>query len=91
MRTPLNGNAVSNLFSGDSRTVGLDLVWKYAPNGNIKDRYLKMQTEYFRRKERGDLTYDTAVAGADDGDTEATRLTRYNPRTFGFRLLLPQI
>lgn len=65
----LNGNAVINLFSGDSRTVGLDLVWKYAPNGNINDRYLKVQTEYFRRKESGDLTYDTAVAGANITDT----------------------
>ncbi|HAF43496.1 MAG TPA: hypothetical protein DCK83_00750 [Gallionellaceae bacterium] len=62
----LGGNAVTNLFSGDSQTVGLDLVWKYAPNGNIKDRYLKVQTEYFRRKESGELTYDTALASVTD-------------------------
>ena len=62
----LNGNAVTNLFSGDSQTVGLDAVWKYAPNGNIRDRYLKVQGEYFRRKENGDLTYDTAVTNVTD-------------------------
>jgi hypothetical protein len=62
----LSGNAVTNLFSGDSRTVGLDLVWKYAPNGNVRESYLKVQTEYFRRKENGDLTYDTAGTNVTD-------------------------
>ncbi|MDP1634521.1 MAG: hypothetical protein Q8L69_07545 [Gallionellaceae bacterium] len=62
----LAGNDVNNLFSGDSRTVGLDLVWKYAPNGNVRESYLKVQTEYFRRKENGDLTYDTAGANLTD-------------------------
>jgi len=49
---------VSNSFSGDSQTTGLDFVWKYSPNGNIRERYLKVQSEYFRRKESGLLTYD---------------------------------
>jgi hypothetical protein len=62
----LAGNAVTNLFSGDSQTLGLDLVWKYAPNGNIKERYLKVQAEFFRRKENGELTYDTALANVTD-------------------------
>ncbi|OGS94601.1 MAG: hypothetical protein A3H31_12795 [Gallionellales bacterium RIFCSPLOWO2_02_FULL_57_47] len=59
-------DGVSNSFSGDSSTVGLDLVWKYAPNGNIGDRYVKLQGEYFRRKESGLLTYDTAGAAITD-------------------------
>jgi hypothetical protein len=62
----LGGNAVTNLFSGDSRTVGMDFVWKYAPDGNVRDRYLKVQGEYFRRKENGELTYDTATANVTD-------------------------
>jgi hypothetical protein len=62
----LNGNAVTNQLTGDSRTAGLDLVWKYAPNGNIKDRYLKLQGEYFHRTENGDLAYDTAGANVTD-------------------------
>ncbi|MBI5436324.1 MAG: carbohydrate porin [Nitrosomonadales bacterium] len=52
---------VSNRFSGDSRTAGLDFVWKYAPNGNIRERYLKLQGEYFRRNESGLLTYNLAT------------------------------
>jgi hypothetical protein len=39
--------------------MGLDFVWKYSPNGNIRERYLKVQSEYFRRHESGSLTYDT--------------------------------
>ncbi|MFZ3019142.1 MAG: hypothetical protein WA056_11875 [Gallionella sp.] len=57
---------VSNSFSGDSQTAGLDFVWKYAPNGNIGNRYVKVQGEYFRRKESGLLTYDTAAANVTD-------------------------
>lgn len=62
----LAGNAVTNLFSGDSRTTGLDVVWKYAPNGNVSDRYLKVQTEFFQRREDGDLSYDTAGLNVTD-------------------------
>jgi hypothetical protein len=67
----LNGTAggVSNSFSGDSQTVGADFVWKYSPNGNISERYLKLQGEYFRRRENGVLTYDTA--GVNIADTYA--------------------
>ncbi|TAN81969.1 MAG: hypothetical protein EPN14_04325 [Gallionella sp.] len=61
---PGTPGGVRNLFSGDSHTAGLDLVWKYSPNGNTRERYLKVQGEYFRRKENGLLTYDTAGANA---------------------------
>jgi hypothetical protein len=54
----LHSGLVSNSFTGDSQTAGLDFVWKYSPNGNIRERYLKVQSEYFRRKESGLLTYD---------------------------------
>ncbi len=57
---------VSNSFSGDSQTAGLDFVWKYAANGNTANRYLKVQGEYFQRRENGLLTYDTALANITD-------------------------
>jgi hypothetical protein len=57
---------INNSFSGDSRTAGLDFVWKYSPNGNTANRYLKVQGEYFQRKESGLLTYDTALANVTD-------------------------
>lgn len=57
-------NGVSNSFTGNSQTFGLDFVWKYAPNGNTANSYVKLQSEYFRRKESGLLTYDTAGANS---------------------------
>jgi hypothetical protein len=57
---------VSNSFSGDSRTGGLDFVWKYAPHGNTSVTSFKLQGEYFRRTEDGQLTYDTATPNTTD-------------------------
>ncbi len=55
---PGTAGGASNSFSGDSQTAGLDFVWKYSPNGNIANRYVKLQGEYFRRRESGMLTYN---------------------------------
>ncbi len=43
-------------FSGDSKTWGADFVWKWAPNGNRKQRYLQLQAEYFFRDDDGILS-----------------------------------
>ena len=61
------GAMVTNRFSGKSETAVLDFVWKWAPEGNAKDRNFKFQSEWFRRRETGDLTYDTAAASLTDG------------------------
>lgn len=58
------GTAVANEFSGTSRLWIADFVWKWAPNGNSLERNFKLQGEYLRREERGDLTFDTAGASA---------------------------
>jgi len=42
-------------FSGDSKLNGVDLVWKWAPDGNASQRYLKLQAEYFERDEDGNV------------------------------------
>lgn len=54
---------VDNGFSGDSRMEIADFVWKWAPNGNPVYTNFKLQGEYFRRREDGDLTYDVNGAG----------------------------
>jgi hypothetical protein len=56
------GASVTNAFTGTSKLWLADLVWKWAPNGNPYSRNFKLQGEYFRRKEDGTLTYDTAGA-----------------------------
>lgn len=52
----------TNAFSGRSRIWALDGVWKWAPNGNGRVTNFKLQGEYFRRTERGEVAFDTAGA-----------------------------
>ncbi len=42
-------------FSGDSTINALDLVYKWAPNGNPRNQSFKFQFEYFDRKENGEV------------------------------------
>ncbi|MEW6331835.1 MAG: hypothetical protein AB1560_10280 [Pseudomonadota bacterium] len=51
-----------DLFTGNSTITGIDLVWKWAPNGNPKQRNFKFQTEYFTRDENG--IFDPASSGS---------------------------
>jgi hypothetical protein len=55
-------NEVQGLFTGRSRTVVADFVWKWAPEGNPKARNFKLQAELFRRTENGDLACASDVA-----------------------------
>jgi len=56
------GTLVTNRYSGKSETAVLDFTWKWAPAGNAKDRNFKFQSEWFHRREAGNLTYDRAAA-----------------------------
>jgi hypothetical protein len=56
--TDLAGNDVTDGFSGDTRLWMADFVWKYAPNGNPVYTNFKLQAEYIKRRDNGDLTYD---------------------------------
>ncbi len=60
--TSAAGTTVSNAFSGDTRVWIADFVWKYAPTGNATYTNFKLQAEYLRRREDGDLTFNTAGA-----------------------------
>ncbi len=62
--TNIAGNTVTNSFSGDTHLWIADFVWKYAPNGNPIYTNFKLQAEYLRRRDNGDLTYDTAGAAS---------------------------
>lgn len=59
---PLGPNEVEGLFTGRSRTWIADFVWKWAPEGNPKQRNFKFQTELFRRSEHGALDCASDVA-----------------------------
>jgi hypothetical protein len=44
------------LFEGDSKTIGLNAIYKWAPAGNYRERNVKLQFEYFDREDEGNLT-----------------------------------
>ena len=56
------GATVTNSFTGASSLWVLDGILKWAPNYNPTYTNFKLQGEFFRRKENGNLTYDTAAA-----------------------------
>lgn len=61
----------TNAFSGRSRIWALDGVWKWAPNGNGRVTNFKLQGEYFRRTERGEVAFDTAGVHSVDAYSSA--------------------
>ncbi|MEZ5453101.1 MAG: porin [Thiothrix sp.] len=64
-------------FSGDSKINTINATYKWAPNGNARERNLKLQAEYFRRNESG--TVDMVEA---DGTVAET--TGYNGKQSGW-------
>src|SRR6266850_1722270 len=59
-RTFEDPTGTTNSFTGQSRLWVLDGILKWAPNYNPTYTNFKLQGEYFRRKEDGDLTSGTA-------------------------------
>ena len=57
------GNAVTNSFSGRSDLWIADFIMKWAPGGNPTVNNFKLQGEYFRRKESGDLNFNNVASG----------------------------
>ena len=72
------GIGVTNAFTGASRLWVADGVLKWAPEGNATQTNFKLQGEYFRRSESGNLTYDTTAASA------GTQTDSYASRQSGF-------
>lgn len=80
------GFDVVKTFSGTSRLAIADFVFKYAPNGNARDTSLKLQGEYFRRREKGTLTIDAAGEPAQNSasDYSATQSGWYLQGVYQF-------
>ncbi len=85
-QTDLSGNDAQVSFTGKSQVAIADFVWKWAPNGNARERHVKLQGEYFWRRERGDLTYDAdgALALTQAGDYRSTQSGFYAQGVFQF-------
>ncbi|HMB74138.1 MAG TPA: TonB-dependent receptor [Gammaproteobacteria bacterium] len=77
-------------FSGDSDTTIAEFVWKWAPNGNWRQRNFVFQTEYFMNSEAGEYSGAGLFPLAYDNDREgwyAQAVYQPVPRwRFGVRL-----
>jgi len=79
------GTLVTNSFTGTTRLWVLDGILKWAPNYNPTETYFKLQGEYFRRKENGDLTFDTAGAvGTQTGSYSSAQSGGYLQGVYQF-------
>ena len=56
------------LFSGDSDILIADFVWKWAPNGNWRQRNFTFQAEYLWRNEQGEYSLPEGEAAPWDLD-----------------------
>ena len=78
------GTQVTNSFSGASRLWVLDGVLKWAPNGNAAETNFKLQGEYFRRNEDGNLRYDTAALAPQTGTLRSAQSGWYAQGVYQF-------
>ena len=77
------GATVTNSFSGKSRLWVLSGILKWAPNQNPTYTNFKLQGEFFRRKEGGTLTFDTATT-AQPGDFSSRQSGLYLQGVYQF-------
>lgn len=70
-----NGDEVATAFTGDTRAWVADVIWKWAPQGNPKERNLSLQAEYFQRDEKGALACSSAgtLCAAEPSDRYSAR------------------
>ena len=75
----LEDGHITPVFSGDSSTWGVDFVWKWAPNGNRRQRNLQLQYEYYHRDDDGLL-----VAGEESGSYQGYQSGWYAQAVYQF-------
>ena len=71
-------------FSGSSKITAIDLVYKWAPNGNPKQRHLKLQFEYFHRTEDGTITMLNSGPPVESSTYDGTQKGWYAQAVYQF-------
>ncbi len=75
---------VRNAFSGNSHTWVLDGIYKWAPGGNATRQNLKIQGEYFRRRESGQLEFASHSVFPLSGDYRSVQSGWYLQAVYQF-------
>lgn len=72
-------------FNGDGNDIYIgEFVWKWAPNGNPRQRNFKFQTEYFYRDENGSTDADTSTV-SESGRYDLDQKGFYAQGVYQFR------
>ncbi len=71
-------------FTGTSDLAIADFVWKWAKNGNPRERYYIVQAEYLHRKEDGDLATVVTPAPSINGIYSGTQSGYYVQGVYQF-------
>ncbi len=80
----VGGTLAQAAFTGDTDTWLADFVWKWAPDGNPKYRNFKLQSEYFWRQDKGDLTCAGLGSACDPLAAGDAVTGNYNTRQSGW-------
>jgi len=75
----------SAVFTGSSDVTIADFVWKWAKNGNPRDRYYVLQAEYLHRNEDGNLAVSTLSTGDESGPYSGAQNGYYVQGVYQFR------
>lgn len=67
----------SALFTGDSQVIGLDAVYKWAPQGNANDQNITLQAEVFQRHEKGDVLVSSTAHGQESSTLNSKQIGWY--------------
>jgi len=72
-------------FTGDSDVSALDVVWKWAPDGNFVQRNLKLQFEYFKREEDGTVELENSGPPVETTTYKGEQTGWYAQAVYQFR------
>lgn len=78
--------AGDDLFTGNSRVVGADFVWKWAPGGNAYQHNAELQAEYLQLTQQGDFTPAGGGTAAYEGNTRGWYLQGLYQFIHGWRI-----
>ncbi|MGE0314553.1 MAG: hypothetical protein AB7P21_23300 [Lautropia sp.] len=86
--TGADGADLPGAFTGSTRVLIADAVWKWAPQGNPRSRNLKLQGEYLRATRSGSLAFepsgDAPAADAPVGDYRVVQSGWYLQAVYQF-------
>jgi hypothetical protein len=75
----------ASAFTGTSEVTIADFVWKWARNGNPRDRSFVFQAEYLRRDEDGIVALEEVPGDSVSGGYEGRQSGFYVQGVYGFR------